>query len=73
MTTDQAAALVREYRIGKRRRVTFTSPAPKRGAVIHTVCEWEPDVPERLTARELNDYRAAQAAFAAELSRLMEG
>lgn len=70
--TDQAAALTRTYSIGKRRRVTFTSPAPRRGAVLHMVAEWEPDVPDRLTAREENDYRAARADFTAALVQLME-
>ena len=73
MTTDQAAALIRTYRIGKRRRITFTSPRPERGTVLHMTCEWEPDVPASLSRRERREYETARLAFMGELAQLMEG
>jgi hypothetical protein len=71
MTTDRAAVLSRTYRVGTRLQVTFTSPRPERGVVLHMVAEWSPDVPERLTAREAEDYRAARADFMVELAGLV--
>lgn len=71
MTTDQAAALVRAFKIGKRLRVTFTAPPPRRGAVLAMTAEWEPDLPAGLSRRERRDYEAARLAFVAELSQLM--
>lgn len=67
MATDAAAALMRTFRVGQRRRVTFTCPPIERGAVLMMTAEWQPDVPHKLTSRERRDYDAARAAFLAEL------
>jgi hypothetical protein len=72
MTSDQAAALSRRYRIGKRKRVTFTAPRPERGGVLRMTAEWEPDIPDQLSRRERRDYEAARLAFIAELAGLIQ-
>lgn len=71
MTTDRAAALVRAFKIGKRRRVTFTSPPLRPGAVLTMTAEWEPSLPAVLSRRERRDYERARLAFMVELSQLV--
>lgn len=64
--TAQVAALSREYPIGRRYRVTFTSPPLSVGIVAMTA-EWSPHVPANLTPRERRDYEAARSQFLGEL------
>lgn len=72
--TDTTAALVREFKIGKRRTVTFTAPPLRAGGVLHLTCEWEPAMPAGgLTGRDLSDYRLARHAFLTELAELVGG
>ena len=60
----EAAALVRTWRVGKR-RVTVTVPRVRTGQVLHTAFEWSPNMPRRLSRREWKQYRAGRdAAFA---------
>ena len=68
----EAAALVRSFRVG-RRVVTITMPPTKRGEVRSTVIEWEPDVPPRLSKRELRQYRAGRNAALRELAEVIGG
>ena len=62
----EQAALVRTWRVG-RRTVTATMPQPRRGQVRHTVMEWSPDQPRRLSQREWKQYRKGRDAAFAEL------
>ncbi len=62
----EQAALVRSWRVGKR-TVTATMPQPRRGQVRHTVMEWHPDMPRRLSRRERRQYRKGRDAAFAEL------
>ncbi len=62
----EKAALVRTWRVGKR-TVTATMPQPRRGQVRHTVMEWRPDMPRRLSRREWRQYRAGRDQAFAEL------
>jgi hypothetical protein len=65
-----AAAIVRTFRVGKR-TVTWTIPKPVVGSVSHSVVEWDPDLPRRLSQREWQQYRAGRDAIYAELSTLL--
>ena len=62
----EQAALVRSWRVG-RRTVTATMPQPRRGQVRHTVMEWSPDQPRRLSQREWKQYRAGRDKAFAEM------
>ncbi len=62
----EQAALVRSWRVGKR-IVTATMSQPRRGQVRHTVMEWSPDQPRRLSRREWKQYRAGRDAAFTEL------
>jgi hypothetical protein len=44
-------------------------PQSRRGDVSSAVFEWEPDVPRRLTKKELQEYRPGRDAAFAELAR----
>ncbi len=60
----EAAALVRTWRVGKR-RVTMTAPQIRNGQVAMATIEWHPDMPRRLSRRALKQYRVGRdAAFA---------
>ena len=60
----EKAALVKTWRVG-RRRVTCTVPQVRSGQVLHAAFEWTPDMPRRLSRRELKQYRTGRdAAFA---------
>ena len=62
----EKAALVRSWRVG-RRTVTATMPTPRQGQVRHTVMEWDPDMPRRLSRREWKQYRTGRDKAFAEL------
>jgi hypothetical protein len=68
-----AAALTRRYRVGRSYRATFSCSKPVRGSPLTLVCEWEPNVPSRLTGAELRAYRRARDAFAAEVASIVGG
>jgi hypothetical protein len=60
----EAGALSVTFRVGHKYRVTVTMPPARQGEVRSAVFEWEPDVPRRLTKRELRQYRCGRdAAF----------
>ena len=62
----EKAALVRSWRVGKR-RVTVTAPQIRTGQVLYATIEWKPDVPRRLSRREWKQYRTGRDAAFAEL------
>ena len=64
--TGETAALVRTWRVGKR-RVTMTAPQVRIGQVGVATVEWEPDMPSKLSRREQKQYRAGRDAAFAEL------
>lgn len=64
----EAAALSVTFKVGKKYRCTVTMPQPRLGQVCQSVFEWEPDVPRRLTKKELREYRSNRDAAFAELA-----
>ena len=62
----EAAAIMRTWRVGKR-RVTMTAPQVRIGQVGVATIEWHPDLPHRLSRRELKQYRTGRDAAFAEL------
>ncbi len=64
----EAAALVRTWRVGKR-RVTVTVPRIRTGQVIYPAIEWSPNLPRKLSRREWRQYRTGRDAAFAELCR----
>jgi len=67
--TASGPALVKTWRVGKRYRVTLTIPRLNGGETTAAVCEWEPSMPESLTARELRDYERGRDAAVRQLLR----
>ena len=65
----ESVAIVKTFKVGKR-IVTLTIPRPVTGGVVSMACEWEPTVPERLSAREWRQYRAGRDAALAELCQM---
>ena len=68
----KAAFLARSYPVGLRYRVLFESQRPTQGEIIALTCKWTPHQPQRMSANELADYRAARSAFIAELMDVAE-
>ena len=64
--TGESAALMRAWRVGKR-RVTMTAPQIRIGQVGMATIEWAPDMPHRLSRREMKQYREGRDAAFAEL------
>ena len=64
--TGEAAALVRTWRVG-RRTVTMTAPQIRIGQVGMATVEWHPNIPSKLSRRELKQYRTGRDAAFAEL------
>ncbi len=64
--SGETAALVRTWRVGKR-RVTMTAPQIRIGQVATATIEWHPDMPRRLSRRALKQYRTGRDAAFAEL------
>lgn len=62
----EAPALVREFPVGK-----FTArlsvQRPKKGVMTSCVIEWTPHIPQRLSAAEIEQYRAGRDAALSEL------
>ncbi len=59
----EAAAMSRSWRVA-RRTVTLTMPQTRGGQVAAASIEWCPDMPRRLSRRELKQYRTGRdAAF----------
>jgi hypothetical protein len=65
--TASAPALVKSWNVGKRYRVTLTIPCLSDGTMATAVCEWEPSIPQSLTARELRDYERGRDAAVRQL------
>ncbi len=64
--TAESAAIMRTWRVGKR-KVTMTAPQVRIGQVGMATIEWAPDMPRRLSRRELKQYRKGRDAAFAEL------
>ncbi len=64
--TGESAAMMRTWRVGKR-RVTMTAPQIRIGQVGMATIEWYPDMPRRLSRREVKQYRTGRDAAFAEL------
>ena len=64
--SGEAAALVRTWRVGKR-RVTMTAPKLRNGQVAMATIEWLPTMPSKLSRREWREYRVGRDAAFAEL------
>lgn len=64
----EAPALTRSFPVGHR-IVTMTLPVPRRGKVRYMTIEWAPYPPQRLSKRELHQYRAGRNAAVAELAK----
>ncbi len=64
--TGESAALVRTWRVG-RRRVTMTAPQVRIGQVGMATIEWAPDVPTKLSKREIKQYMKGRDAAFTEL------
>lgn len=62
-----------EFPVGKRYRVRFLAPAVAPGEVRTMLAEWSPRVPERLSAAELHDYRAARTAALQAIAERLGG
>lgn len=61
------AAFTRTWRVGKY-RATLSCPRPKPGQILSAFCEWEPHTPQRLSAREIEEYRAGRDAALRDLA-----
>lgn len=57
----EAAAISRSWPVG-RYTATMSAPKPKSGATVCAVIEWEPHVPQCLTSKEREQYRAGRDA-----------
>lgn len=53
------AGFTRSWAVGHR-LVTMTAQKPAAGGVQSVAVEWQPDMPERLTAAELAEYRTGR-------------
>ncbi len=62
----EAVEMTRTWRVGKR-RVTMTAPKLRNGHVSFAAMEWEPDVPTKLSKRQMKQYREGRDAAFAEL------
>ena len=62
----ESAAIMRTWRVG-RRKVTMTAPQVRIGQVGMATIEWAPDVPTKLSKREMKQYRTGRDAAFAEL------
>ncbi len=62
----EAAALVRTWRVGKR-KVIMTAPRLRNGQVSMATIEWLPTMPRKLSRREWRKYRAGRDKAFAEL------
>jgi len=66
----EAAVLSRSWTVG-RYTATLTVPRPKHGAVAAAVIEWDPDVPQRLTDEEMEQYRRGRNAALEAMSKAL--
>ena len=64
--TGESAALIRTWRVGKR-RVTMMAPQLRNGQVAMDTIEWQPTMPSKLSRREWKQYRTGRDAAFAEL------
>ena len=64
----ETVAMVRMFNAGKR-RVTLSVPQVRSGQIAHTVIEWGPDMPCRLSRLELKQYREGRDKAFADMCR----
>ncbi len=62
----ESAAMTRTWRVGWR-TCTLTAPQTRGGQVAVASIEWSPNLPRRLSRRELRQYRAGRDAAFADL------
>ena len=67
-----AAFFVRSWPVGPH-VVTLTVPRPEAGAVMSVTVEWSAGMPHRLTASEIEQYRAGRNAAIADLAEQTGG
>src|SRR5690348_15967600 len=68
------AQLTMIAKVGRRWRVTFTIEGAASGVGASVLqMAWRPNVPNRLSRKELRDYRRARDAFMAEVARFIGG
>lgn len=60
--------LTRTWAVGEHYRVTLSIPPIRPGTFAHATCEWDPAMPDRLTAAERADYQRGLAHAIAELT-----
>lgn len=65
-------AFTRTWRVG-RYRATLSCPKLKPGNTAAACVEWEPEIPQRMTAAEAIKYRAGRNAALADLARELGG
>lgn len=65
-----AALITQSWKVGQR-TVTMTVPRPVPGQVLHVACEWDPDVPTRLTDAEWVEYRDGRQAALTEIAETL--
>jgi hypothetical protein len=67
-------ALSTTFRVGIRYRCSISLPlASLRSGLLEIATVWEPDLPEQLSAEELNDYRRGRDALLAEAAKHIGG
>lgn len=64
------AAFVRSWQVG-RYTATLRTPQPRPGQVQAAAIEWAPEIPQRLSAAEVEQYRIGRDAALADLARRM--
>jgi hypothetical protein len=67
-----AALAVHSFPVGSR-TVTMTVPKVTPGAVQCLACEWEPDMPHKLSRHEMRQYRKGRDALMRKVARLAGG
>jgi hypothetical protein len=64
----EAAFATRSWKVG-RYTCTLTVPRIRFGEVMHATCDWSPEQPQRLSAKEAAEYRRSFAKAMVEISR----
>ena len=67
-----SGALIRTFKVGGY-ECTLTFPKTAQGQVLSMTAEWDPQVPDRLTPDELDQYRAGRDAAVAEMAQILGG
>ena len=68
-----AASFSATWDVGRKYKVTLTLPPIERGALRSAMFEWEPDVPRRLSASEMRQYRRGRNEALQRLAEQLGG